>query len=120
MPPAVRCFAENLGHGHFDRPIVLDHDDTAGDGHFAVGEGVECIHQLFGTDALRCLEFNFDVFGGEIIDATHFQLALARRIFDGRNHRFSGCAGRDFLDHDRRVVLHLDPGAHLDGALAIA
>ena len=38
-------------HGQFDRAIVFDDDDAAGDRDFAIGECVERVDQLFGADA---------------------------------------------------------------------
>ena len=110
---------EHFGHGHLDRAIVLDHDNAARDGHLAIGERVKGVDQLFSTDTLRRLQFNLDVFRGEIIDAPNLQFALASRVLNGCNHGFGRCARRDLLDHDRGVILHLHLGANLDGAFAI-
>ncbi len=60
--------AQHFGHGHLDRPIVPDDDDAAGDGHLAIGEGVQRIHQLLRADAARRFDFDLDFFGREIVD----------------------------------------------------
>ena len=91
-------FAQDFAHGHFHRAIVADHDDAAGDGDFAIGEGVERINQFFGIDALRAFDFDLDFFRREIVDGFDLQLAFARRVFDGADERFGGGGGRDFLD----------------------
>ena len=60
---SVFC-AQHLGNGHFDGAIVLDHHDAAGDGDFAIGEGVKRVHQLLRAHAAG---------------RAHFDLRLARR-----------------------------------------
>ena len=44
-------FAQHFAHGQLHRPIVFDDDDSAGDGRFAIGEGVKRINQLLRVHA---------------------------------------------------------------------
>ena len=111
--------AQNLRHGHLNGPIVLDDDNAAGDGDFAIGEGVEGIDQLIGAHAAGSLDLDLDLLGGVIVDALDLDFALARGVFDRADQRIGGGRGRDFLDDDGGLVLDFDPGADLDFAGAI-
>ena len=57
-----RVLAQHLAHRQLDRAVVLDDDDAAGDGDFAVRESVERVHQLLGVHAGRTFDFDLDVF----------------------------------------------------------
>ena len=114
--------AQHLGHGHLDRPVVPDDDDAAGDGDFAIGEGIERIHQLLRADAAGRLDLDLHLLRREIVDALDLDLALVRGVLDGADQRIGRGRGRDFLDDDRGLVLDLDLGADLDlaGAVLVA
>ena len=74
---------EHLGDRQLNGPVVFDDDNAAGDGDFAIGESVEGIDELLGADAAGGFDFDFDLFGGEIVDALDLDLSFARGVFDG-------------------------------------
>ena len=114
-----RVLLEHLAHRHFHRPIVFDDDDAAGDGNFAIGERVKGIHKLFGAHATGRFDFDLDIFGGEIVDALHLDLAFARRVFDGSNERIGRGRRWDFFDDDRGIVPGFDFCSDLDATGAV-
>lgn len=111
--------AEDVGDSHLDRAIISDDCDSAGDGDFAIGKCVKCIHQFFRRDTAGGFDLNFDVFGGEIVDAFDFDFAFARGVLDGTHQRFGCRCGRDFGDGDGGLVFDFDFGANLDFACAV-
>src|SRR6185437_5675870 len=112
-------FAQDFADSHLDRPIVLDDDDAAGDGDFAIGERVERVHEFFGIHAGWAFDFNFHFLGSEVVDGFDLELAFGGGVFDGGNERIRGGGGRDFLDDDGGLVLDLDFGADFDAAFAV-
>ena len=111
-----RVLAQHLGHGQFNRAVIPDDDNAAGDGDFAIGERIERIRQLVRADAARSLHLDLDLVGGEVVDALDLDLALVRSVLDGADQRVSRGGRRDFLDDDRGLVLDLELGAYLDFA----
>jgi len=71
-----RVFAQHLGHGHLDRPVITDQDDPAGQGDFAIREGVQRIDELLGADSRRGAHLDLDVLGREIVDALDLDFPL--------------------------------------------
>ena len=106
-------------HRQFHRPVVLDDDDAAGDGHLAIGEGIQRINQFLRVHARVAADFDLDVFGREIVDGFHLQLAFLHRVFDGGDQRFRRGRRRNFLDDDGGFVLRLDLGADFHRAFAV-
>ena len=115
----IGVFAEHFADGQFHRAVVLDDDDAAGNGRFAIGERVKRIHHLLRIHAGGTFDLNLNGFRGEIADGFHLQLALARRIFDGADERIGRGGRRDFCDDHSGIVLRLDAGADFHRAFAV-
>jgi hypothetical protein len=111
---------QHLRNGHFDGAIVLDDNDAAGDGDFAVGESVKGVNQLSGADAAGGADFNLDFFGRKIVDALDFDFALARGVLDGFGERLGRGGGRNLGNDDGGIVAGLDASADLNLPRAVA
>ena len=115
----VGVLPQHLADRQLQRAVVLDDHDAAGDGHLALGEGVQRVHHFLRVHARRAFDFDLDGFGREIVDGFDFQLALARGVLDGGDERLGGGGGRDFRDLHGGLVLGLDAGADFHRAFAI-
>ncbi len=92
----VGVFAQHFADGQFDRAVVLDDDDAAGDGHFAIGEGVKRIHHFLRVHAGGTFDFDLDILGREIVDGFDLELALLRRVFNGGDERIGAWWSAEF------------------------
>ena len=110
---------DHLAHRHFHRALVPDDNQSAGDAAFATGEGIKGRDEFFRRHAWRRLDFDFNFFGGEIIDAAYLELSLAGCILYGSDQGFGGCPWGDLSDVQGRGILHVDLGPDFHTPFAI-
>ena len=115
----IGVLAQHLAHGKFHRAIVLDDNDPAGNGNFAVCECIQRINQLLSIHARMAADFNLHILGCKIVNRFHLQLALLHRVLDGRDERLGRGCGRNLFDDDGGFVLGLDLGPDFYRAFAV-
>src|ERR1700677_1432687 len=112
-------FVQYFADGQFDRPVVLDNHDAAGDADFAISESVQGIYHFFRIHTGRAFDFDLNIFRSEIVDGFYFEFALARGVFDGSHERIRRRTRRNFRDNHRGFVFCFDAGTDFDGAFAV-
>ena len=111
--------AKDLADGHHPRIAAMDHHDVRRDVDLALGVGIELPDRFIGMDAARQLDLDLHLLRRIVVDGGDLDLAGLDRLLDVLHQSLGRNPGRDFADHQRLVVDHVDVGPHPHAAAAI-